>query len=72
MFSNWKKVDNCIYDACKPFSSECTSKNRLTNTMNKLLLRSMWKLGKWGEDSQKYESENANKRQTKIWKWKFQ
>ena len=31
MFRNWKEVDNHIFEACKPITSQCTSKDEVKN-----------------------------------------
>ena len=39
MFSNRKEVDNHIFEACKPISSECTSKDEVKNYNGNIVVK---------------------------------
>ena len=61
MFSNSKKVDNCLDDEYEPFHSECTSKNEVEKYNESIFWNYENKVKDNEKDSPKYDSENANK-----------
>ena len=69
IFRNRKEVDNHILEACKPVSSECTSKDEVKNYNGNIVVEKEDLIMKKCVENPEKKHDN---RQTILWKWKVQ